>query len=63
MIPALLRRHWWKLFLLPVFFDVPDSVKYVCLAVILASSVADVVREIRDDRRDSSRAVKGRHAR
>jgi len=57
MMPALLRRHWWKLFLIPVFFDVPDLVKYICLAIILASSVADVVREIRDDQRDSSRAA------
>ena len=56
-MPALLRRHWWKLFLIPVFFDVPDLVKYICLAIILASSVADVVREIRDDQRDSSRAA------
>jgi len=57
MMPALLRRHWWKLFLIPVFFDVPDLVKYICLAIILASSVADIVREIRDDQRDSSRAA------
>jgi hypothetical protein len=57
MIPTLLRRHWWKLFLIPVFFDVPDLVKYACAAIILASLIADVGRDVRAHRRKSSRAA------
>jgi hypothetical protein len=56
-MPALLRRHWWKLFLIPVFFDVPDLVKYACAAIILASLVADIARDLRNPRQDSARSI------
>jgi hypothetical protein len=45
-----IRQHWWKLFVIPVFFDVPDAVKYVCAGILLASLVFDVARFLRDDR-------------
>jgi hypothetical protein len=38
------RQHWWKLFLIPVFFDVPDAVRYACAAIVLASLVFDVYK-------------------
>jgi hypothetical protein len=36
------RQHWWKLFLIPVFFDVPDPVRYACAAIVAASLILDV---------------------
>jgi hypothetical protein len=43
----LLGQHWWKLFLIPIFFDVPDVIRYACAAILLASLVADVARYAR----------------
>jgi hypothetical protein len=45
-----IREHWWKLFVIPVFFDVPDPVKYVCAAIVLASLVFDAARDVRERR-------------
>jgi hypothetical protein len=42
--------HGWTLFLLPILFDVPKSVKYMCAAIIFASLVIDVVLEVRKRR-------------
>jgi hypothetical protein len=44
------RQHWWKLFLIPVFFDVPDPIRYACATIILASLVFDVYTYVREDR-------------
>jgi DMSO/TMAO reductase YedYZ heme-binding membrane subunit len=53
--------HGWKLFLLPIFLDVPKSVKYVCAAIIFASLVIDVVLEVRKRRqRRSTEAASAR---
>jgi hypothetical protein len=49
-IGRLLWEHGWKLFLLPLFFDVSNTIKYVCAAIVAASLIADIVRWTRHRR-------------
>jgi hypothetical protein len=53
-LPAL-RHHWWKLLLLPIFFDVPKWVKLCCGVVLLASVLVDIALEARRRREATSR--------
>jgi hypothetical protein len=51
-----LLQHGWKLFILPVFFDVPDWVRYVCAAIVVASLIVDVILW-RRERRGGARST------
>jgi hypothetical protein len=43
-------RHGWKLGLLPLFFDVPVGVKYLCGTILVASLVVDLALEVQERR-------------
>src|SRR5215216_1174776 len=45
-----LWRHGWKVSLIPLFFHVPDDVKYLCGTILCASLVVDLVLEVPEQR-------------